>query len=177
MWKNLVFYFILKVYRVCFGKNFIRDNFNRLSFLSKNVWIQTSLWEYPRGNECRCPMKSWKYSTLILTDGSPCSLPLWRGGPRWKRICRRDTTRRGATTCSMTFPFDDCNKWGPPLPPPPPPPPRSPKPFYHRQPLPVSHSTSGQIIQRGVARSVEKKSEFLSATWLGWSLIDSSKGR
>lgn len=64
---------------------------------------------------------------------------------------KHDASRRGATTCSMTFPFDDCNKWGPP--PPPCSLPRSPKPFYHRQPLLVSHSTSGQIIQRGAAIS------------------------
>lgn len=97
---------------------------------------------------------------------------------RWKRICRAlaairhdASARRGATTCSMTFPFDDCNKWGPPravcsspaL---------SPKPFYHRQPFPVSHSTSGQIIQRGAA--IPRKIGIFERA-VTWPVIDRSQ--
>lgn len=137
--------------------------------------IETSQWEYLRGNECWCLVNSQRYSTLILTDGSPCSLLLWvsegKGGFRWKRICR--WPRCGATTCSMTFPFDDCNKWGPP-----------PPPYSLPRALPNHFTTDShspfriqQVAKSFSAgsRSVGKKSEFSSATWLGRSSIDSSK--
>lgn len=100
-------YFILKLYRVCFGKKkLIRDNFSRLAFLSKSFWIETSPREYLRGNECWCLIKSRRYSTLILTDGSPCSLPLRGSGERADLDENEfvDATRRAAARNNL---FDD----------------------------------------------------------------------